>query len=157
MFDIGFSELVLIGIVALVVLGPKRLPEVASAAGRWAGKLRRFVENVKRDMDSELRRDELAELRKVQQEISDAKESFQSIASNVIAGMPTPDYLLKGTTENPVPAAMPPPLTEPGSPKPEKNPKKTGKGRKPALKRAAPQNKKTATARPKHGRSTRKR
>ncbi len=147
MFDIGFSELVIIGVVALVVLGPKRLPEVASAAGRWAGKLRRFVENVKRDMDSELRGDELAELRKVQQEISETKESFQ----NVIAGMPTPDYLLKGMSEVPAPAAMPPPLAEPAVPKT----KKTGKARKPAAKRAASRTK-TTTSRPKHGRSARK-
>lgn len=151
MFDIGFSELVVIGVVALVVLGPKRLPEVASAAGRWASRLRRFVENVKRDMDSELRGDELAELRRVQQEISETKESFQSIASNVIAGMPTPDYLLKDATGDTAPATMLPPLAEPELLKT----KKTGKVRKPAAKRAASQ-KKTATSRLKHGRSTRK-
>jgi len=151
-FDIGFSELVLVTVVALVVLGPKRLPEVASAAGRWAGKLRRFVENVKRDMDGELRRGELDELRKLQQEISETKDSFQSMASNVIAGMPTPDYLLKGVTENPAPVAMPPPLSEPETPKR----RKTGKARKPTAKRAA-SSKKSSTSRVKHVRPTRKR
>lgn len=59
MFDIGFSELVLIGIVALLVLGPERLPKVARAAGLWAGRARRFVASVKADIDRELKADEL--------------------------------------------------------------------------------------------------
>ena len=54
MFDVAFSELVVIGILALIVLGPKRLPEVARAAGRWMGKIRNFVENAKRDMNADL-------------------------------------------------------------------------------------------------------
>jgi len=61
-FDIAFSELVVIGLIALVILGPKRLPEMARAAGRWTARIRRFIEDVKRDMGSELRREELAEL-----------------------------------------------------------------------------------------------
>ena len=59
MFDIAFSELVLIGLVALVVLGPRRLQEAARTAGRWMARLRRFVDDVKRDMDAELRQTEL--------------------------------------------------------------------------------------------------
>ena len=47
MFDVGFSELVVIGIVALLVLGPQRLPEVARTAGRWMGRLRRLADEVK--------------------------------------------------------------------------------------------------------------
>ena len=88
MFDIGFSELVVIGIVALVVIGPKRLPEVARAAGRWAARLRRFVDDVKRDMDSELRRDELAELRKVKDQLVETRQVFEQTASSAVAALP---------------------------------------------------------------------
>jgi sec-independent protein translocase protein TatB len=76
MFDIGFSELVLIGVLALLVLGPKRLPEVARAAGRWMAQLRRFVGNVKQDFDRELHGEELAELRKLKQELDDTRRAF---------------------------------------------------------------------------------
>jgi len=81
-FDIAFSELVVIGIVMLVVIGPKRLPEVARSAGRWAGRIRRFVDDVKRDMDVELRKDELAELRKVKDQLTETRQLFEQTASS---------------------------------------------------------------------------
>ncbi len=59
MFDIGFWELTLIAIVALLVIGPERLPEVARKTGMWVGRMRRFVTNVKADIDRELRQEEL--------------------------------------------------------------------------------------------------
>ena len=59
MFDIGFWELLLIGIVALVVVGPERLPEVARSAGVYVAKFRRFVAGVKSDIDAELETGEL--------------------------------------------------------------------------------------------------
>lgn len=59
MFDIGFWEMALIGVVALVVIGPERLPGVARSAGKWVGKMRGFVGNVKADIDRELKADEL--------------------------------------------------------------------------------------------------
>lgn len=59
MFDIGFWELTLIAVVALLVIGPERLPEVARKAGMWVGRMRRFVTNVKADIDRELRQEEL--------------------------------------------------------------------------------------------------
>ncbi len=65
MFDFGFSELVMIGIVALVVLGPERLPTVARTAGQWLGKAQRMVQQVKSDIEREA---ELSELKKVQDE-----------------------------------------------------------------------------------------
>jgi len=58
-FDIGFWELTLIAVVALLVIGPERLPEVARKAGMWVGRMRRFVTNVKADIDRELRQEEL--------------------------------------------------------------------------------------------------
>ncbi len=59
MFDIGFWELVVIGVVALLVIGPDKLPDVARTAGKWIGRTRRFVAQVKTDIDRELKQDEL--------------------------------------------------------------------------------------------------
>ena len=53
MFDFGFSEMLVIGVIALVVLGPERLPVVARTAGEWVGKAQRFVAQVKSDIDRE--------------------------------------------------------------------------------------------------------
>ena len=68
MFDIGFSELVAVGLIALIVLGPKRLPEVARTAGRWMGQLRRFIADVKQDI-----KDAKANLKECTSELNSAK------------------------------------------------------------------------------------
>ncbi len=75
MFDIGFSELLVIGIVALVVIGPERLPRVARTLGVLFGRLQRYVTQVKSDINREM---ELAELGKVKTEFENAARSFQS-------------------------------------------------------------------------------
>lgn len=75
MFDIGFSELVVIGVVALVVIGPERLPKVARTLGVLFGRLQRYVTQVKADINREM---ELAELGKVKSEFESAARSFQS-------------------------------------------------------------------------------
>ena len=59
MFDIGFWELTIIGVVALLVIGPEKLPRVARTAGMWVGRARRFVSSVKSDIDREIAADEL--------------------------------------------------------------------------------------------------
>lgn len=59
MFDIGFWEIIFILVIALLVVGPERLPRVARTAGLWAGKLRGFVVSVKADIDRELAAEEL--------------------------------------------------------------------------------------------------
>jgi Tat protein translocase TatB subunit len=66
MLDIGFSELLVIGGVALVVLGPEKLAVVARSAGKWTGKAQRYVNDVKADI---AREGELAELRKLKEEM----------------------------------------------------------------------------------------
>ena len=83
MFDVGFSEVVIIAIIALVILGPERLPKVARTIGFWVGKARRMVADVKTDIDREMRESELVDLRKLGNEISDVKNEFQSAAGKV--------------------------------------------------------------------------
>ena len=75
MFDVGFSELVVIGVVALVVIGPERLPKVARTVGVLVGRLQRYVSQVKADINREM---EMADLGKVKQEFESAARSFQT-------------------------------------------------------------------------------
>lgn len=86
MFDIGFSELMLIGIVALVVIGPERLPKVARTAGQWLGKLNRYVSQVKQDIDRDIKLDEL---RKMQQEMKDTAQRYEILAGETKREMET--------------------------------------------------------------------
>ena len=62
MFDVGFSELLVIAIVALVVIGPERLPRVARTAGHLLGRLQRYVNAVKADIHREMQLDEIKRL-----------------------------------------------------------------------------------------------
>ena len=59
MFDIGFWELTTIAVIALLVIGPDKLPGVARTAGKWVGRARRFVADVKTDIDRELKQEEI--------------------------------------------------------------------------------------------------
>ena len=62
MFDVGFQELTLIGVIALIVVGPERLPKMARTLGLWMGKIRYYVRQVKDDIDREVRAQELKEM-----------------------------------------------------------------------------------------------
>ena len=75
MFDIGFSELLVIGVVALIVIGPEKLPRVARTVGHLAGRLQRYVSDVKADINREI---ELEELRKMRDSMQQAASSFES-------------------------------------------------------------------------------
>ncbi|SFM47077.1 Sec-independent protein translocase protein TatB [Ectothiorhodospira mobilis] len=59
MFDFGFWELVVVGLVALLVVGPERLPRLAREVGRWVGKIKQFVTSVRSDIEQEIKADEL--------------------------------------------------------------------------------------------------
>ena len=62
MFDVGFQELTLIGVIALIVVGPERLPKMARTLGLWMGKIRYYVGQVKSDIEREVRAQELKEM-----------------------------------------------------------------------------------------------
>lgn len=97
MFDIGFSELVLIAIVALLVIGPDRLPKVARTAGLWVGKMRGFVSSVKSDIDHELAADELKKILKEQADASGIHEIIEDTKS--VAQDIQQDYVMKAITD----------------------------------------------------------
>jgi sec-independent protein translocase protein TatB len=75
MFDIGFTELMVIGVVALIVIGPEKLPRVARTVGHLAGRLQRYVADVKADINREI---ELEELRKMRDSMQEAASKFET-------------------------------------------------------------------------------
>jgi sec-independent protein translocase protein TatB len=82
MFDIGFSELVVIAIVALIVIGPERLPKVARTLGHLLGRMQRYVNDVKADISREM---ELDELKKLQSSMEETARSFQHSVSQGVS------------------------------------------------------------------------
>jgi sec-independent protein translocase protein TatB len=75
MFDISFSELTIIGVVALVVIGPERLPKVARTAGHLVGRAQRYVSDVKADIQREV---ELDEIRNLKQTVDNAASEMRA-------------------------------------------------------------------------------
>ena len=75
MFDIAFTELMVIGVVALIVIGPEKLPRMARTVGHLAGRLQRYVSDVKADINREI---ELDELRKMRDSMQQAASNFES-------------------------------------------------------------------------------
>ena len=81
MFDIGFSEVVVIAVVALIVIGPERLPKAARTMGLLFGRLQRYVGDVKADISREM---ELDELRKLQASVQDAAHAIEQTVNKEI-------------------------------------------------------------------------
>ena len=84
MFDIGFSEILLIAIVALVVLGPERLPRVARTAGHLLGRFQRYANQVKSDISREM---QVEDLKKMQAEIKQAASDIQTSVTTEMASL----------------------------------------------------------------------
>lgn len=87
MFDVSFTELLVIGVVALVVIGPERLPKVARTLGHLVGRAQRYVNDVKTDIQREV---ELDELRKLKEQMQDAAQSVQSSLQNTETSLRKP-------------------------------------------------------------------
>ncbi len=117
MFDIGFSELLVCAVVALVVIGPERLPKVARTLGVLFGRLQRYVTTVKADINREM---DLAELGKVKSEFENAARSFQnevqSTAKDAEREMTEAKASIERTLDAAPPMPAPPP---PEAPAPE--------------------------------------
>jgi len=82
MFDFGFSELVVIAVVTLIVVGPERLPKVARTAGHLLGRLQRYVSDVKSDIQREM---QLEELKKLQQQVEQQARELESSVRGQVA------------------------------------------------------------------------
>ena len=122
MFDIGFSEMLLVGLVALVVLGPERLPGAVRTAGLWVGRLKRSFSNVKAEVEREIGADEIRRQLHNERILDLEREMKQSImptASNTARG--NSPAATSGTTagasslESDMPAPAPQPPTAPAN------------------------------------------
>jgi sec-independent protein translocase protein TatB len=128
MFDIGFSEIVVIGVVALVVIGPERLPKTARTMGLLFGRLQRYVNDVKADISREMELDELRRLqREMQGAAQDFEQSVKTAANDVASGVRNVESELNaaaaqatapasaGAASAPADAASTPPLPAPAA------------------------------------------
>jgi sec-independent protein translocase protein TatB len=84
MIDLGLSKLAIIGAVALVVIGPEKLPKVARMAGTLYGRAQRYLNDVKSEVSSEI---EMEELRNLHKEVQETAQNFQSEAQNFASGV----------------------------------------------------------------------
>jgi|SRR5712671_2542479 len=124
MFDIGWSELLLIGIVALIAIGPKELPGALRTLGQWMAKVRRMASEFQNQFHEAMREAELADLKKEVDEMATKAQSYahfdpiDDIRKDIEkAAGPPPDLdTLTDTAASPPPAATPPAATAPASP-----------------------------------------
>ena len=128
MFDIGFTEIVVIAVVALVVLGPEKLPKTARTLGHLFGRLQRYVNDVKSDIKREI---DLEELRKLQQNVQATAREFETSMVSATQGVESSvrdvgselnAAVGSATTDtSAMPAAQPqnPPVAAPTAPAPE--------------------------------------
>jgi sec-independent protein translocase protein TatB len=130
MFDVGFSELILIAVVALIVIGPERLPKVARTAGHLLGRLQRYVNDVKSDINREM---QLEDLKKLQQQVAEQAKNMEQSVNQQLSSVETSlnESIAQGVAdkaETPATGAgavphaghsMPPPLTSVEAEKPK--------------------------------------
>jgi len=112
MFDIGFSELVVIAIIALIVIGPERLPKVARTLGHLLGRMQRYVNDVKADISREM---EFDELRKLQNTVQDAAHALEQSVTKEISETEAELRGIADASEERIPGASAesPPRTSP--------------------------------------------
>ncbi len=85
MFDVGFWELAIIGVVALLIIGPERLPAAARTAGLWLGKARRMLSDVKADINRELKEQDIADLGALQDDLQGTGAKFKQATADLHA------------------------------------------------------------------------
>lgn len=121
MFDIGFTELMVIGLVALIVIGPERLPRVARTVGHLAGRLQRYVADVKADINREM---ELEELRKMRDSVQQAATEIETSVHSELSKAETDLNQSVAAMTSDAPASAPEPAAAalaPGEPAAEKS------------------------------------
>jgi sec-independent protein translocase protein TatB len=123
MFDIGWSELLLIGIVALIAIGPKELPGALRTLGQWMGKVRRMASEFQNQFHEAMREAELADLKKEVDEMASKAQSYAHFDPiddvrrdlEKAAGPPPDLDTLTDTASSPAPPASPPPASTPAA------------------------------------------
>ena len=106
MFDIGFAELILIGVVALLVIGPERLPETIRTASLWLNRIRRGFNDIKREVQQELHNDSIMqELRKTGEQIKSDTESIGHDLKDTAESLATPEQNHTSSSEQTIGAA----------------------------------------------------
>jgi len=133
MFDIGWSELLLIGIVALIAIGPKELPGALRTLGQWMAKVRRMASEFQNQFHEAMREAELADLKKEVDEMATKAQSYANfdpiddIRKDIEkAASPPPDLdTLTDTAASPPPAATPSAATPPAETPPASAPAAT--------------------------------
>ncbi|CAM5621328.1 Sec-independent protein translocase protein TatB OS=Stutzerimonas stutzeri OX=316 GN=tatB PE=3 SV=1 [Stutzerimonas stutzeri] len=133
MFDIGFTELLLVGLVALVVLGPERLPGAVRTTGLWVGRLKRSFSNIKAEVEREIGADEIRRQlhnerildleREMKQSIMPPASTSSSSAASTAAAAPVAEAAASTPAAAPTPEPAKPaesaPVTRPDrSPEP---------------------------------------
>ncbi|HEY9280210.1 MAG TPA: Sec-independent protein translocase protein TatB [Eoetvoesiella sp.] len=121
MFDVSFSELLLIGVIALIVIGPERLPKVARTIGHLVGRAQRYVSDVKTDIQREMDVDEITNLKGQMEEaantvkasIADAGNSLRNPIDEAKEALKDAQASLKDATDS-VNAAVKPALEDKG-------------------------------------------
>jgi len=107
MFDIGFSEILVIAVVALIVIGPERLPKVARTLGHLFGRMQRYVSEVKADIDREMKLDEV---RKLQEQFREAAKTAEHTFTDEVVKT---EHMIKAIPETNEPTAAPAPTQAP--------------------------------------------
>jgi sec-independent protein translocase protein TatB len=103
-FDIGFGEIILVAVVALLVVGPERLPGMLRTAGIWIGKARRIVNNIKNDIDREIAAEELKRsLAESKELIEQLKRKTEINLDNVVSDDPPAREGVEAATNKAIP------------------------------------------------------
>jgi sec-independent protein translocase protein TatB len=102
MFDVSFSELMVIGVIALIVIGPERLPKVARTVGHLLGRAQRYVNDVKADIRREI---ELDDLRKFKSDMEEAAQSVQSSLRDAESSLREPAQAIRQELDDAAKAA----------------------------------------------------
>ncbi len=101
MFDIGTFEMILIGVIALLILGPERMPEAVRAVGRWVGKVRGMITGIKADVLSQMSVSELNELRQLRNDLTSAQVELNKFKHSATESLNERTPLQSAATETP--------------------------------------------------------
>ncbi|CEG07949.1 Sec-independent protein translocase protein TatB [Afipia felis] len=136
MFDIGWSELVVIGVVALIAIGPKELPGVLRMIGQWVGKARRMASDFQGQFNEAMREAEMADIKKSFDDISAASRDLHP--TKLLASLEEHAREREQEEQRTAQATSDTPVSEPAPPEPTETAATPVEGQAPALMRETP-------------------